>query len=503
MIVLSHSAAEGTVARGDTRPHKDALKALGMRWYAAGGFWYVPRTRGLALPDRDLAAVAESLRRAGAEVSASVAPPPAPGEPVEVPEPAEIAAARAERLRERAAAASAEAQHQYERSRQAVAGIPFGQPILVGHHSERRHRRDVERSHVAMGRSVEAAREAESLERRAEAAEALAERMAPGALEATVSDQQAIEAVAALVGKHLKRDVGAENVRRDRSAYAIGFFVRYPDAMGVRPWSVHLSRRGGDPSVEAHPYMEPAGAQRASIAGVAPEEVYRAILRSMPRSPEALAREAREAGAGGRPRAVKPARARAEASLEADAAFDAGLRVGQPVEARWTSSGRRYRGQAVVASVAEKSVRAQLSADVPSQGAGTYRAGQVLVLPRLLGGRTAGNGVFPLVGEASVPNQSGGRRATSPAGREARAAVEDYARRYLWARGNYPRLVVGMSRGIAGWPVRDASGGNDIGYFATLEEAEGALRHVARATGHTQSGLPRTRAAAAAGGSSW
>ena len=34
-------------------------------------------------------------------------------------------------------------------------GIPFGQPILVGHHSERRHRRVIERADHAMRRSVE------------------------------------------------------------------------------------------------------------------------------------------------------------------------------------------------------------------------------------------------------------------------------------------------------------------------------------------------------------
>lgn len=34
-------------------------------------------------------------------------------------------------------------------------GIPFGQPILVGHHSERRHRRTIERAQKAMDKGVE------------------------------------------------------------------------------------------------------------------------------------------------------------------------------------------------------------------------------------------------------------------------------------------------------------------------------------------------------------
>ena len=43
----------------------------------------------------------------------------------------------------------------FERSRAAVEGMELGQPILVGHHSERKHRRAVERSHDAMRRAMD------------------------------------------------------------------------------------------------------------------------------------------------------------------------------------------------------------------------------------------------------------------------------------------------------------------------------------------------------------
>ena len=43
--------------------------------------------------------------------------------------------------------------------------LPWGgEPIKVGHHSERRHRRDIERSHALMGRAIERSREAERLQ---------------------------------------------------------------------------------------------------------------------------------------------------------------------------------------------------------------------------------------------------------------------------------------------------------------------------------------------------
>jgi hypothetical protein len=49
--------------------------------------------------------------------------------------------------------------------------IPLGQPILVGHHSEKRHRRDIERMDALMRKSVDAHEEASALLRRANSAE--------------------------------------------------------------------------------------------------------------------------------------------------------------------------------------------------------------------------------------------------------------------------------------------------------------------------------------------
>ena len=77
--------------------------------------------------------------------------------------------ARKERLEERAAKAAANSEAAYSASRQAVEGIVMGQPILVGHHSEGRHRRAIQRADDRMRKSVEEQRRAQELERRAEA----------------------------------------------------------------------------------------------------------------------------------------------------------------------------------------------------------------------------------------------------------------------------------------------------------------------------------------------
>lgn len=79
--------------------------------------------------------------------------------------------ARAERYREYAENAAKRATAAFNASNDAVANIPFGQPILVGHHSEKAHRRALERSNDAMMRSVHESEKAAYYARKAEAVE--------------------------------------------------------------------------------------------------------------------------------------------------------------------------------------------------------------------------------------------------------------------------------------------------------------------------------------------
>ena len=74
---------------------------------------------------------------------------------------------RRERFADRAISLRAKSDAAYKRSdmSEASSGIPFGQPILVGHHSEGKHRRAIERSHNAMRKSVELDKEASRCER--------------------------------------------------------------------------------------------------------------------------------------------------------------------------------------------------------------------------------------------------------------------------------------------------------------------------------------------------
>lgn len=107
--------------------------------------------------------------------------------------------AKADRLRDYAGRREAKQDTLNEAARtdEDATGIPFGQPILVGHHSERRHRRAIERMDRAMGAAVDNANTAEEQRRRAENIEAAANRAIydddPDALERLTAKLAALE----------------------------------------------------------------------------------------------------------------------------------------------------------------------------------------------------------------------------------------------------------------------------------------------------------------------
>lgn len=74
---------------------------------------------------------------------------------------------RAERLKDWSLARRQKAASAFKGAHDAVAGIPMGQPILVGHHSEKRHRRDLERHDSKMSQAFEHQGMAESMSSRA------------------------------------------------------------------------------------------------------------------------------------------------------------------------------------------------------------------------------------------------------------------------------------------------------------------------------------------------
>lgn len=79
----------------------------------------------------------------------------------------EWARRKAERLQGYASNAKQKSDNYYKISHDLVKDIPLGQPILVGHHSEKAHRNILEKSWNAMGKCVEESEKAESYNERA------------------------------------------------------------------------------------------------------------------------------------------------------------------------------------------------------------------------------------------------------------------------------------------------------------------------------------------------
>lgn len=80
-------------------------------------------------------------------------------------------AARIERLQNRAERLRAEGNARLEGARRIGDMIPMGQPILVGHHSEKRHRRDIARIDSGYRKGFGALKQADECDRRASTAE--------------------------------------------------------------------------------------------------------------------------------------------------------------------------------------------------------------------------------------------------------------------------------------------------------------------------------------------
>jgi hypothetical protein len=79
----------------------------------------------------------------------------------------EQAKRKAERLLNASYNATKKSDSYYHAAHRAIEGVVFGQPILIGHHSEGIHRRAIEKSNNAMRKSVETQEQAGKYETRA------------------------------------------------------------------------------------------------------------------------------------------------------------------------------------------------------------------------------------------------------------------------------------------------------------------------------------------------
>ncbi|WAJ47975.1 DUF3560 domain-containing protein (plasmid) [Mycobacterium sp. Aquia_216] len=171
-IEIVHSAAEGTLVHGTSRGDgtNTILKAAGFRWFRTLGVWGIASSRDRQPNRYKINRAVDALRAAGHDVRVDVDDTHRPT--------AEAEADKAQRQEQRVGALHAKADRKaaaaeaaWETERRAVEALPpDGQPILIGHHSERRHRNAIARAHDATRRAIDATDLAQQANSRAEAA---------------------------------------------------------------------------------------------------------------------------------------------------------------------------------------------------------------------------------------------------------------------------------------------------------------------------------------------
>ncbi|MBB5123216.1 DUF3560 domain-containing protein [Streptomyces eurocidicus] len=172
-ITISHTRRDGTLVEGTSRGDGSAevLKEHRFRWSRNLECWYRPHSRDKRADTWRINKAAEGLRAAGFTVAVTTDEDTRRTFAEAEAERLDRAGDRAERFAGRASRAAASSDASYERSNQISERFHMGQPILIGHHSEGRARRDQERMHNAMRKSIEENRRAGYWADRARAAE--------------------------------------------------------------------------------------------------------------------------------------------------------------------------------------------------------------------------------------------------------------------------------------------------------------------------------------------
>ena len=144
----------------------------------------------------------------------------------------------------------------FERSRAAVEGIEPGQPILVGHHSERKHRRAVERSHDAMRRAMDSNRmatrhgfAASALERELERSIYHDDRDATQQLETRIAEREITRDRVKSANQRLRQLVKTVPAPSDDQLLALGFIA--DEIATIRSRQANLNR----PTLDVYPFL--------------------------------------------------------------------------------------------------------------------------------------------------------------------------------------------------------------------------------------------------------
>lgn len=172
-LTITHSRAEGTLLDGSRKGDGvyEIVRPIGFRSFRSLGMLGIQRSRDREADRWRIDRAAAALREAGWEVTVEIDESQRRSFAEAEAERLERAEDRAERFGDRADRAVRNSDARHKAAMGALEGIEPGQPILVGHHSERGHRRAIERSDNHMRAAIDEGKKAGYWSDRAEAAE--------------------------------------------------------------------------------------------------------------------------------------------------------------------------------------------------------------------------------------------------------------------------------------------------------------------------------------------
>lgn len=161
-MIIRHTHEDGTLVYGTSKGDGTApiLKANRFRWFPSLKLWGIAQSRDHLAKRWQINSAAEALRKAGFEVEVEIDDTPRDVAEVKA-DRTERLDARYDRLTAKAERSAAEAQSRFDRADQLSERFAGGQPILVGHHSERGARVAQKRIDQNMRAGMAAARKAE------------------------------------------------------------------------------------------------------------------------------------------------------------------------------------------------------------------------------------------------------------------------------------------------------------------------------------------------------
>lgn len=172
MITIRHTRAAGTLIEGSTKGDGvyEIVRPHGFHYFPSLQQIGIRRSRDRAAKKWEINAATNALRAAGFEVEIVIDEDDRRTFAEAEQDRYDRAEDRAERLQERACRAANTSQGLRDEAKRRRDAIPFGQPILVGHHSKGRDRRFRDRTHRMEGKAIAEGKRAAYLAGRADSA---------------------------------------------------------------------------------------------------------------------------------------------------------------------------------------------------------------------------------------------------------------------------------------------------------------------------------------------